>query len=151
MKIIDQILCHRALYPIVPGGRESPRSAYRTASAGRTTIDAQRNSKGPPRTQELRGCLVQKSSSLCLHPELIDLSQVAKYGKALFSGNETSNSGIGLHLIEFWPKESHGTPQTTQDVAKTIVYSPQTKNKDPLLTTTVIKLIEHGEGEQMPA
>ena len=71
MKIIDQILCHRALYPIVPGGRESPRSAYRTASAGRTTIDAQRNSKGPPRTQELRGCLVQKSSSLCLHPELI--------------------------------------------------------------------------------
>jgi len=43
----------------------------RPVSAGRTTTAAQSNPPGTLRTQELRGCLKQDSSSLLLCPELI--------------------------------------------------------------------------------
>lgn len=56
---------------IVPGGRETPRSANRTVSAGRTTTAAQRHLPGTLRTQEPRDCLGQESSGLHLYPELM--------------------------------------------------------------------------------
>jgi hypothetical protein len=48
-----------------------PRSADRPMSTGRTTTAAQRNLPRTLRTQELRSCVGQESSSFCLHLELI--------------------------------------------------------------------------------
>ena len=63
--------------------------------------------------------------------------------------NETSNTDNWLHLIGFWPKGTHGNPQTTQVIAKAIGCSPQTEYKYLLLNTAHILLNEH-EVELVP-
>ena len=40
---------------------------------------------------------------------------------------------LGYILLSCWPKRFHGNPQTTQVVASTIGFSPQTDSKDPWL------------------
>ena len=63
----------------------------------------------------------------------------------LLSPNETSSTGIGLHLVEmlvkgvFW--ESPNNPDGC---------SPQTDGQAPLLETTPTQLIKHGEVQLVP-
>lgn len=68
----------------------------------------------------------------------------------LSSPNETSKIGIRLHLFELLAKGSHGKPQTTQSVGKTIGCSPQTDRKTPLLKTIPTQFTEHGEVHLVP-
>jgi hypothetical protein len=56
---------------IALGESEPPRSADSPVRTSRTTSAAQRNLSGTLRTQELRTCLGQESSSFYLFPELI--------------------------------------------------------------------------------
>lgn len=58
--------------------------------------------------------------------------------------------GVGYIQMSFWPNGSHGNLQTTQAVAKTMLYSPQTEGKCTLMKTTPTQLIEHGEVELAP-
>lgn len=58
--------------------------------------------------------------------------------------------GLGFIYLSCWLKGSHGKPQTTQSVGKTIGCSPQTDSKAPLLKTTAIQSIQHGEVYLVP-
>ena len=54
-------------------------------------------------------------------------------------------AGLGCIHLNCWPRGSHENPQTTQAVAKTIVFSSQTDRKAPLLKVIPIKLIDREE------
>lgn len=58
---------------------------------------------------------------------------------------------IGLHLTELLVKRSHENLQATQAIGMVIGRSPQTHSKGPLLKTTPVLLIEHGEVAQVPS
>jgi hypothetical protein len=66
----------------------------------------------------------------------------------LFSPNKASSiprTRTEYIQFSFWSRESHENPQTTQAVAKTIVFSSQTDRKAPLLKVIPIKLIDREE------
>lgn len=44
---------------------------------------------------------------------------------------------LGYIKLSFWSKGSHGKPQTTQTVAKTMEFSSQTNSKATLLKTAI--------------
>lgn len=67
------------------------------------------------------------------------------------SPSEISSARNGLYiLLSCWPNEPHGTPQTTQDISKSIGCSSQIDGKALLLKTTPMHLIEHGKVELLP-
>lgn len=68
----------------------------------------------------------------------------------LLSPNEVSSTWIDLHLIELLAKRVLWEPQTTESVAKTIGYSSKPDGKAPLLNTTPIQHIEHGQVKLVP-
>lgn len=54
---------------------------------------------------------------------------------------------IGLHLIAVLTKGSHGNPQITQTIAKTIGCSSKTDRKDQLLKKIFMQVIQNKEVE----
>lgn len=47
--------------------------------------------------------------------------------------------------LNCWSKGSYRNPQTTQAIAKTVSYSPQTDSKSQLLKGTPTQVTEYGE------
>lgn len=65
----------------------------------------------------------------------------------LLSPNEASSSRNGLHL-SCWPKGPHRHHQTTQAMAKVMVFFPQTVGKVLLLKTAPVQFTGHREVKQ---
>lgn len=57
---------------------------------------------------------------------------------------------LGYMQLNSWPKGSFWNHQITQAVAKAMGYSVLTDGKAPLLKTTLIQLIVHGELKLVP-
>lgn len=70
-------------------------------------------------------------------------------GVRVLIGHFLSSNDVAS-ISSCWPEGSCGDTQTTKAVAKTIGYSLQTNNKDPLLKITSTRHIEHGEVELAP-
>jgi len=53
-------------------------------------------------------------------------------------------AGLNCIQLTYWPRDSHGNPQTTQAIGKTMSYSSQTDSSAPFLRTT-----QHSENEEV--